>query len=90
MIDRFVKDSSHQIEQLKRAIELKDMSEVTYLSHKLKSSTANLGAIRLSILLGDLEAQHNWRMEKIRHQLDLILSEHEEACRALDKMKVSA
>ena len=55
LIDMFLTDSSHQVQQLNRAHAAADAHLMRGLSHRLLSATQNLGASRLSRLCIELE-----------------------------------
>ncbi|NDY72953.1 histidine kinase [Desulfobacter hydrogenophilus] len=55
IINLFVEETPNQLENLQQAICDKDAGTVCSIAHSLKSSSANLGAMKLSALLRDLE-----------------------------------
>jgi signal transduction histidine kinase/CheY-like chemotaxis protein/HPt (histidine-containing phosphotransfer) domain-containing protein len=55
LIDVYLEDSLDMMAQLKQALESGDISALTDIAHSLKSSSANLGAGRLSAVCKELE-----------------------------------
>jgi signal transduction histidine kinase/DNA-binding response OmpR family regulator len=55
VIDIYLEDSPEMIEALKQALDGSDMAALIETAHSLKSSSANLGASRLSSLCKELE-----------------------------------
>lgn len=71
LLNRYLTDSQQIIEQLKGVLTQKDSVEVTRLVHSLKSTSANVGAARLSELAKSLEAlAREERLEEISTQMD--------------------
>jgi CheY-like chemotaxis protein len=56
VINLYLDESPKLIQQLKQAASANDASEIVRTAHTLRSSSANVGAIALSRLCGDLEA----------------------------------
>ena len=55
-----------------------DVSVMRHVAHTLKSSSASVGALRLSMLCADVEARlRDGRLEGIETQLDLLAAESE-------------
>jgi CheY-like chemotaxis protein len=52
----YLKDASLSLDLLGKAVQEKNATNIFQLAHKLKSSSANVGALHLSSLLKDLEA----------------------------------
>ena len=57
LIDLFLEDTPHLIEDLNTAVEKQDIPEVHRLSHSLKSNGADYGAIKFSNLCKELEIE---------------------------------
>ncbi len=55
IIKLFIEDTPNQLEKLQQALYEKDADTVCSIAHTLKSSSANLGALKLSVLFKDLE-----------------------------------
>ena len=57
VISKYLETTPVTMEALRAALTNGDMPAVMHIAHRFKSSSANLGAIRLAQLLGDLEAK---------------------------------
>ncbi|MEW6737517.1 MAG: Hpt domain-containing protein [Acidobacteriota bacterium] len=57
LITTYLNESQHLLSELRKAIELADTKVVLQLAHRLKGSSATLGAIKLSTLSLSLEKQ---------------------------------
>ncbi len=57
IVDLFLTEVPQQIAQMQQALQAGDLDTATRLAHSLKSSAANLGAMRLAIMAADLEPQ---------------------------------
>ncbi len=57
IVQIYIKSSNNILEQMEQACNAEDHQEVQRLAHSIKSSSANLGAIKLSSLAEDLENQ---------------------------------
>jgi len=57
LVDLFCEDSPQRIQKMVEALDAGDWMRVEGMAHALRSSSANLGAMRLSALCRDIEAQ---------------------------------
>jgi signal transduction histidine kinase/CheY-like chemotaxis protein len=57
LLDAFVRENTERVRALHEALDRDDVAAVRRLAHALKGSTANIGACRLSMLAGGLEAE---------------------------------
>lgn len=55
--EAYLKDAEHLLAQLRQAIATLDFTEIRFASHALKSSSALMGAQRLSQLCNQIESQ---------------------------------
>jgi len=56
LIETFLDSTTARMPDLRRAVENRDSLMITQIAHSLKGSTGSFGALRLSGLLGQLEA----------------------------------
>ena len=57
LIDLFLEDTPHVIEELNTAVDAQDIPEVHRLAHSLKSNGADYGAVKFSNLCKELEME---------------------------------
>ena len=55
IIDLFLVDTSKQLTQMRHGLTVNNVKAVHDIAHSLKSSSANLGAVKLSSLFNELE-----------------------------------
>ena len=55
LISLFIESSEEHMKVLRAAVENKDLGTVTHIAHSIKSSAANLGALKLSQCCFELE-----------------------------------
>ncbi len=55
LIDLFLDDASTRVESLLKAMQEEDLDELVQIAHALKSASANLGAMTLSVLCREIE-----------------------------------
>ncbi len=55
VIDIFVNEATGKIQEMDDAYQAKDMEKIAFVAHALKSSSGNLGALRLSGVCEQLE-----------------------------------
>lgn len=92
LITLFFQSAAEGIEQLRLAIEVQDWKSVTAVSHSLKSSAGNLGAMRLSQICFKLEmAQQNGiKYQELLRLFQLLEKEHSVVVAELKEFKVAA
>jgi len=56
ILDNFVENFPQQIESLKESISKSDIAKVKRLSHSIKGSSGNLGAMRLQAAAAEIES----------------------------------
>ena len=87
VIELFLDTSPLDMAALFDAIDARDAAAVESLAHKLKSSCANVGAIRLAELLGDvLEMAQAGDVDGVTAQRDMISAESDQTYRELGEM----
>jgi CheY-like chemotaxis protein len=78
VVDTFLESSTEIVRTLRDALSAKDPEAMASAAHKLKSSSAQVGAVRLSALCKDLEARgREGSMEGARELLDDLSAELE-------------
>ncbi len=77
LIQMYLTDSRKLIDQLEKAAAAKNTKDLAFASHTLKSSSANVGATRLSELCATLQAvAGDSKMDGVTELLEKIVAEH--------------
>ncbi len=84
VVDRYLSSSTKLLAALRDAVGASDPEAVTAAAHPLKSSSAQIGAVRLSALCKELEAlARSGSLEGAAKLCDEIAAEHESTCERL-------
>jgi HPt (histidine-containing phosphotransfer) domain-containing protein len=84
VVDTYLASSAGLLAALRDAVAASDPKAVTAAAHTLKSSSAQIGAVRLSTLCKELEALgRGGSVEGAQELLDEIAGEHESTCERL-------
>lgn len=84
VVDSFEAETPGRVARMRQAIETGDAEDLRFTAHGLKGSAAQLGALRLAELCGELEAwSRNGHGDGADERLRLL---EEEASRALDAL----
>jgi two-component system, sensor histidine kinase and response regulator len=84
VVNMYLSEASKLIEALDEAVQSRDVQEVYRVAHKLKSSSANVGALNLASLLRDAEAMgRQGSMKAAPDTFSKIRLEYEAGTRAL-------
>ena len=79
------------VPQLRSAMQANDNDAIRYVSHTLKSSSASIGALRLSSLCAELEAAvRAGRTEGLQQRVDAVCAEIESVKPALDQLALTS
>ena len=79
------------VPQLRSAMQANDSHAIRYVSHTLKSSSASIGALRLSSLCAELEAAvRAGRTEGLQQRVDAVCAEIESVKPALDQLALTS
>jgi CheY-like chemotaxis protein/HPt (histidine-containing phosphotransfer) domain-containing protein len=94
VVDDFLQDSPPLFEQMDRALAARDWKALKGGAHSLRSSSGNMGAVRLANLLGDLESASGLSAGAaepdttgLQKQLDQIQEEYHRACAELHVLR---
>lgn len=78
IINSYLEDGETLIQELEEGIKNRDLQQIYHSSHTLKSSSATLGALKLSKLCANLEAKgRNGNIEGITELLSQLQSEYQ-------------
>ncbi|NOR68520.1 MAG: PAS domain S-box protein [Methylomarinum sp.] len=84
-----VQTIGHVIQQLDDDLEQMSTEKITRLAHSLKSPTANLGAIKLSKMAGELEvAADNNNFKNVEIKIQQLKQEYQRVLLELEKVKL--
>jgi len=84
VVDKYLSSSAGLLDALRCAVRASDPKAVTAAAHTLKSSSAQIGAVRLAALCKELEALgRNGSIEGAADLSDEIAGEHESVCERL-------
>ncbi|EKD68484.1 MAG: response regulator, partial [uncultured bacterium] len=73
LFDIYLSETSAKIDSLKKAIAEKNQESIRHIAHNLKSSTANVGGARLSVIFKSLEIRaKNNEIDGLEIFIDLI------------------
>jgi HPt (histidine-containing phosphotransfer) domain-containing protein len=91
LIDIFLADTPQRITEIEQAIAAKHAGNLTRAAHSIKGSSGNFGAMQLSVLARDLEAQGKaGDFDGARANLAALRSEFEQLLPVLEKLKQGA
>ena len=84
LITTFIDDTGKLVDSLAKLHKQNDLETFTRNSHSIKSSSANLGALQLSSLAAELEAQGKaGDISDVGDKIDKIQEEFKKACNEL-------
>lgn len=75
LIDTFISDNTQRIEELKSVIEDARWVDARQISHAMKSSSANIGAIALSQLCQQIETDSANNFDDVKTKYDRLRTE---------------
>lgn len=79
------------VPQLRSAMQANDNHAIRYVSHTLKSSSASIGALRLSSLCAEIEAAvRSGQTEGLQQRVDAVCAEIESVKPALDQLALTS
>ncbi|MDZ7993096.1 MAG: Hpt domain-containing protein [Nostoc sp. EfeVER01] len=86
LIECYLTETARLVQHISTAIATQDIQTIWQTAHKLKSSTASIGAIALAQLCKVLEVQaHSSNLENNLELLSLLYQEYEQVKTALEK-----
>jgi len=84
VVEKYLSSSAGLLAALRDAVAASDPKAVAAAAHTLKSSSAQIGAVRLSALCKELEALgRSGSLERVPELFDEIVCEHESTCERL-------
>jgi PAS domain S-box-containing protein len=83
IIEMFLCNTPKMIHELQEAVALGDYAKLKALAHKMKGSSANLGACRLAMVCSDLEQDAQPSEKPLEPMLQLLQSEYDLVSRRL-------
>jgi CheY-like chemotaxis protein/HPt (histidine-containing phosphotransfer) domain-containing protein len=87
VIQAFEASAARLLPQLEEARSGRDMAGIRHVAHTLKSSSASIGAMKLSQLCADIEAKiRTERLENMEERVDAMRSEIEIVLQALKRL----
>lgn len=89
LVDTYISDNKARKEQLQLAIESSDWENVRQLSHAMKSSSANIGALQLSELCQQIETDAVNNIDEVKLKYDRLRTEFEAVVLCLNKNRLS-
>lgn len=90
LIDAYLEDAPDRVAQLRGAFNVGNMENVIHEAHTLKSSSANIGAMRLSALAKQMElAGRNGKFDAMAEDVQRVENEFERVKTALEALKKS-
>ena len=89
LLDTYIADSKHQIEDLQQAYAAGDLKNTHRLAHSMKSSSATFGALELSKYCETLEhsAKENCAGGTCAHELQRVVKEHARVIESLTSLR---
>ncbi len=84
VVKLFLKDTPLQLEELRQALQEKDVEMVSSIAHSLKSGSATVGAMSLSSLMKKLE--ENARRDSLKGAFELLSSAEEEFLKTIEPL----
>jgi len=89
LFSRYLSDSQQIIKQLEIALNQEDAASTTRLVHSLKSTSANIGAARLSELAKSLEGlAHEKKLDEINGQMDALVGLFDQTRKDIEQLDV--
>jgi signal transduction histidine kinase/DNA-binding response OmpR family regulator len=89
LLDAFVENATQDLERLRRAVDAEDAESARQAAHRMKSSSANIGARRLSARCADIEkAARNGNVDVLVELLATLEAEYHKALGAFESKQL--
>jgi HPt (histidine-containing phosphotransfer) domain-containing protein len=85
LVEIYLGDTPPRLSGLRKAVAEEDLASIQAIAHSVKSSSANVGARRLSIIAGRLESMgRSGDVSRAPELIMLMETEYRRACRELE------